>query len=582
MIERRRREYLDDAEATPRPHSRAARGFAVSVLATTGAMLGLGLLMGMNAGPDPSRLAAPGLTAFRSAGALAPVFTTPSRLARVTPKPFAGLRPRHYVAALAGVQRPAPSHQPFYLEADPWRLTADGTWVAAVRARYQNAAGETESKPRAVVDFSASNGETLELDPWIDQDPAMAITLAQSDEVTVNASSVMPDAGSASVTLPAPPASAASFAAVAKAIGPHLVSVGWSPLAATENVAEYRVYRRHPGGTRALIAVVSSGGHAWRDASVTPSVAYEYSVVAQLAAGSAVAVADPLQTPDEMPSTSLDAASGKGMFLFFSPDTNDPNTYTRFDPDEVVARAAKAGVGEIELRMSRGTFFEAASGQSQAWLDRMIDAAAGAGIKLLAWSVPRRSTADDVAESVMLARYRTAAGNGFAGLALDLEPGDRYMGHGALAGDRMAAYMQLARQAVGPDYLLIATVMSPRLTHWTNDDYPYSRIARYASALQPMEYWHHYRGASHHEYAQTDVAGHCADVVALTQSLAGRQVPVNVAGQSADLGSTGKPSADELGWCLGAAKSAGAIGETFFNWQGTTSDQWAAIEAYRW
>jgi hypothetical protein len=98
--------------------------------------------------------------------------------------------------------------------------------------------------------------------------------------------------------------------------------------------------------------------------------------------------------------------------------------------------------------------------------------------------------------------------------------------------------------------------------------------------MQPMEYWHHFRGA--HDYAQSDVSNACADAVSLTRSLAGRDVPVNVAGQSSDLGSTGAPAPDELASCLGGAKAAGALGETFFSWQGTAADQWAAIEAYRW
>jgi len=562
------------------------------VIAMSGGALGLGLLLSTNAAPDPSRLiAATNASAASSTTLSLTARATSSITSRTTASTTyvafrAKLGAQRAQITSAGtftlVPKKAGPLPPFHLEAQPWRLTADGTWVATVQAAYQSVAGESENKPRAKVDFSTSDGETLELDPWLYQNPAILITLAHSGQVDVNASSILPDVGSANLTLPAPPDDASSFVAVAKAIGPHLVSIGWSPLAQGESVSEYRVYRRHPEGTRALMAVVSPGGHAWRDTSVSSSQPYQYSVVAQRPGGDLIAVAEPLQTPGEMPLTTLTTISGKGMFLFFSPDTNDPNSYAQFDPYEVVAKAAKAGVGELELRMSRGTFFEAASSESQAWLDRLIDASASAGIKLLAWSVPRRNTAEDVAESVMLARYRTPAGNGFAGLALDLEPGDQYMGPRPMASDRMAGYMEMARQAVGPDYLLVATVMSPRLTRWTNDDYPYSRIARYASAMQPMEYWHHYRGDAHHEYARTDVTGHCSDVVGLTQSLAGRQLPVNVAGQSTDLGSTGTPSADELDWCLGAAKSAGAIGEMFFNWRGTTDDQWAAIEAYRW
>ncbi|MBV8222839.1 MAG: hypothetical protein JO293_05720, partial [Candidatus Eremiobacteraeota bacterium] len=320
--------------------------------------------------------------------------------------------------------------------------------------------------------------------------------------------------------------------------------------------------------------------NSWRDANVSADGAYHYTVEAELANAATLTATARVDTPTEMAQTSIDAIEGKGLFLFFSPDTTDANSYAQFDPDDVVARAVKAGVSDIELRLSRGTFVEAANPAVHAWLDRLIDAASAANIRLIAWSVPRRNSADDVAESVAMARYRTPAGNGFDGLSLDLEPGDNYMGFGAAARERIADYMQMTRAAVGPSYLLIATVVSPQITHFSNDDYPYSRIARFASVMQPMEYWHHFRTA--HEYARSDVADNCSQVVAQTKQLAGRDVPVNVAGQSTDLGRTGSPSASELHWCLGAAQAAGAIGEMFFSYQGTTPEQWGAIEAYRW
>jgi hypothetical protein len=445
---------------------------------------------------------------------------------------------------------------------------------------FTGAAGEREPHPRAAVDFEASSGETVELDPWVYQSPAVLLTTSSGTSVTVTATAVSPAVGSATLTVPAPPADAASFASVARAIGPHLIAVGWTPLASSLGARQYKIYRSADGEAQELAAVVSPDGHGWRDPHVTPGLSYRYEVVAQLPDSDASAHTQTVEVPGDMSVSSIDAISGKGMFLFFSPDTSDPNSYEQFDPDGVVAQALRAGVSEIEVRMSRGTFFEAASPQSHAWLDAFIDAAAASGIKLVAWAVPRRNTAEDAAQSIAMANYRTPAGNGFAGLALDLEPGSNYMGSRDAARERMADYMEMTRQAVGPDYLLVATVISPRITHWTNDDYPYSRIARYASAMQPMAYWHHYRDG--HEYARTDVSEQCADTVALTRSLAGRAVPINVAGQSADLGRTGAPSPDELHWCLGAARSAGAIGEMFFNWQQTTPDQWAAIEAYRW
>jgi len=465
------------------------------------------------------------------------------------------------------------------IEAQPWQLTADGTWRTEVVAFFDDGSGAQQPRLHADVVFTSDHGETVGLDPWQHQTPAAMVTTRSPQPVEVDATASDPAVGSATLMLPAPPTNLGAFAAAARTIGPHLVVVGWTPLAADSGVRGYRVYRTDADGQRTLIALASSQSHSWRDIHVAAATTYEYDIEADVGAQHADAIAH-ADTLSEMPDTDIGAMAGKGMFLFFSPDTTDRNSYAQFDPDEVVAQAVKAGVSDIELRLSRGTFVEAANPEVRAWLDRLIDGASVAGIKLIAWSVPRRNTADDVAESVAMARYRTAAGNGFAGLALDLEPGDNYMGHGAAARERIADYMHMTRDAVGPDYLLIATVISPNMRHYTNDDYPYSRIARYASVMQPMEYWHHFR--SSHVYEQTDVADNCSQVVSLTRSLAGRNVPVNVAGQTTDLGRTGSPSPSEIGWCLGAAQAAGAIGEMFFDYQGTTSQGWTAIESYRW
>ena len=645
-VERRRREYLGDARPRPvaplrgtRPKvaasDRLARAAATAVIASTSLTLCFGLILTLGAPQPPPYLAthpnsAKARQVARNSHAvanrapatsvvtvLAPLVVAienqplherarvaTAQRARIASSVVAGSRARAStsivpgaVNALAGSQARAhpivasafherapkltARNGGFAIEAQPWRLTADGTWVADVVTSYADDAGVPQPHLRAEVTFDTSNGEAVALDPWINQSPAAQITTSAPQSVTVTATSIDPANGAATLTLPAPPTDAASFASVARAIGPHLAVVGWTPLASSAGIAQYKVYRHaQDAAGDELIAVVSPGGHSWRDTHVQPNASYDYSVVAEKADQSLTARAQSITTPDVMPDTELATIAGKGMFLFFSPDTSDRHSYARVSPDAVIAQAGKAGVTEIELRLSRGTFFEAADPNARAWLDRFIDTASAAGIRLVAWSVPQRNSAEDVAESIMMARYRTPAGNGFAGLALDLEPGVNYMGYGAVASERIADYVEMAREAVGPNYLLIATVISPSLTRFTNDNYPYSRIARYASALQPMEYWHHFR--SSHQYAQADVSAGCAQAVALTKSLAGRAVPINVAGQSTDLGSTGSPAPDELSWCLGGAKSAGAIGEMFFDWQGTTADQWAAIEAYRW
>ncbi|HME80994.1 MAG TPA: fibronectin type III domain-containing protein [Candidatus Eremiobacteraceae bacterium] len=615
LVERRRREYVGQAAARPLPASVLkarqvartpwiARAGASAILASTSLALAYSLFLAL-ATPSVEPIAAQRSATPSRQRVATRTFTHRPRIAAAAHAPERPVS-AHAIAsrALAIARAPAPKQKkliiaqpsatqiapphPFEatgsglsLEAQPWQLTADGTWRTEVVAYFADTSGSKEPRLRADVDFEAGSAEVVGLDPWIHQTPAATVTTQAAHPIDVSATAVEPSSGSATLTLPPPPTDVSSFAGVARAVGPHLVAVGWTPLAQTTGVRGYRVYRRAAdAGQQALVALLSAGGHSWRDAHAQANASYEYTIVADLPGGPARAQTQTVDTPGPMPESSIDAIAGKGMFFFFSPDTNDSHSYELFDPDTVVAQAVKAGVSDIELRLSRGTFEEAANPHVRAWLDRFIDGAAGAGIKLIAWSVPRRNAADDVAESIAMASYRTPAGNGFAGLSLDLEPGDNYMGHGAAARERIADYMEMARQAVGPDYLLIATVISPRLTHFTNDEYPYSRIARYASVMQPMEYWHHFRTS--HEYAQADVTGNCADAVSLTRSLAGRHVPVNVAGQSTDLGRTGSPTPAELHWCLGAAQAAGAIGEMFFDYRGTSPDQWAAIESYRW
>ena len=98
-----------------------------------------------------------------------------------------------------------------------------------------------------------------------------------------------------------------------------------------------------------------------------------------------------------------------------------------------------------------------------------------------------------------------------------------------------------------------------------------------------MEYWHHFYSSAHHAYTQDEVTAACADSVSLTRQVTGRDdIPINVAGQSDDLGTTGPPSPDEIAWCLQGSKNAGAIGQTFFDWRGTNDDNWSAIAGFAW
>ncbi len=495
-----------------------------------------------------------------------------ARAADVSPPPLA-------LPTLA----PSPPPVSFHLTAGQWQLTPDGTWTAVVKATYLDAAGNDVHQVHGDVDFNSSADDTLGLVRRIYLDPVALITLRESRPVNVTARSNQPALGSASVSLQAPVNQPLAFAAVAQAVGPRLVNVGWTPLAPLANVLEYKVYRAAGAGTAGhLVAVVSPSGHALRDRAVEPDRRYHYTVLAAMRSFVAKAQTSAVETPPAMSGTSVNSISGKGMFLYFAPMPDGDHGWGKLDPEAIVTQARNAGISNIELRMAYGSFFEADSAASLDWMNRLIDAAASAGIRMLAWEVPRRGTTEDAAESVAIARHRTPRGNGFVGLALDIENGDDYMGDGELAKQSMVDYIEMVRDAVGAGYLVVATVISPHLTHWTNKEYPYARIAPYASVMQPMEYWHHFYTTSHHNYTQAEIAGACAGAVADTRRLSGRDIPVNVAGQSVDIGQTGVPSGEEITWSLEASKAAGAVGEMFFDWTGTTTQGWSSISAFPW
>ncbi len=491
---------------------------------------------------------------------------SPREAARPVVEPRSAPAPLAQLALAPRNATPPPRHGP----ASPWSLSADGTWTAVVHA------------PSTMRDtgFAASTGQIIALERSAVASEAAIVTIGWSRAVAVTMSS---NDGTQTVDLPAPADDPAAFAATARAVGPHLVDIGWTPLVESAAVADYKIYRSAGNADDSeLVADLPSVKHSWHDVHVVAQSQYRYDVVAETRDGAIEANTLPVSTPDDLPVAQASVLAGKGMFLYFSSLAGDPRSFRRYNPEAVIGEAQKAGIHVIELRMARGTCAMAQTDEARVWLDRLIDAAARANISLVAWTVPRRVTTQDLAQTVGAAGYTTAAGNGFVGVALDLESGDRYMGDGHKASAGMVQYIKLVRAATGPRYLIVATVASPEMGNHTNADYPYAKIAAYADVLQPMEYWHYFEETSHHEYARGEVAGASAAAVARTRALAGRDIPVDVAGQSVDLEGTGAPSGREISWSLGGAKSAGGIGETFFDWAGTRPDAWAAIQAFDW
>ncbi len=358
---------------------------------------------------------------------------------------------------------------------------------------------------------------------------------------------------------------------VARPLGPHLVAVGWFPQ--EEQLA--RLARVDADGQRRLVAVIAGRSSTYRDTSVLPGRSYRYILYRPDHAPVELAA---VTTFAEPPATVVANASGKAMWLFFTTNPVDDIYYEHLDPRAIADQAARAGLHYVELRLTYGAFWEVSPG-SRPTIDAIVDALAARGIGTIAWAVPRDTTAEDVAATTRAAYYRTAKGTPMAGLALDIERGDEFMGQAPQGLSALWEYVRAVRQAMGPKYLIVTTVEDPYLEHLDDKAYPYVQIARYSDVLQPMAYWRMFRPKSMNPQQVEKIMASSYETL-LAQSR--RTIPISMGGQTSGESRIGNPPGNEITASLEASKRIGAIGVCYFAWDGTQQDQWNALASYAW
>lgn len=358
---------------------------------------------------------------------------------------------------------------------------------------------------------------------------------------------------------------------VAAAIGPHLVQVGWFPYSAVP----VRIARIDARGDRMVLAEVS-GGSSYHDPTVQPGATYRYEVERT---GEPATLTGFVHVPQPLPQTAISDVAGSGSWLFFTINPTDPEYEAHLDPTAIARQASAAHLHYVELRVAYGEFFEITS-RAKPTIDAIVDGLESHGVGVIAWVVPRQASYWDLRATLEAAAYRTVEGRHFTGVAIDAERGDDYMGDGPAAIAAIGEYIRLVREAVGPNYLIVAIVEDPFFEGLDNTTYPYRTIARYASVLQPMAYWRMMRKAPPKSAA--DVATEMRDSYRELERVAGRRMPISLGGQTSAITATGYPPASEIRASMDAAKRAGAIGEAFFAWNDTLPQQWVTIGGFRW
>lgn len=489
------------------------------------------------------------------------------------------------VAALLAQASPTPSPAPTPTPAGPlyWgkpaaRMTVDSRplgfdpdgnarWL--VIARYWDASGKpTRVMAGGNVDWTSEDGYVQWQTRLRYGQPAAILKTHRSGVLTMHVHSTMPafpaiDVRTDTRTWKGP-------RVVAQALGPHTVQLGWFP---QENKIA-RIVRVDANGTRKTLAVIAGPSSTYRDTTAQPGRYYRYILYRSSGPPVTMRVAA-MPAP---PATSVANASGTAMWLYFTSNPLDAIYFKHLNPKAIVDQAVRAHLHYVELRTAYGAYWEITP-EAKPTIDAIIDGLSAHGIGTIGWTVPRDATYEDLQASVRTAYYRTAKGTPLTGLAIDVERGDEFMGGAPEGLDVLWIYMQRVRQAMGTNYLLVATIEDPYLEHLNNKKYPYPQIARFSDVLQPMSYWRMMRRKPTTPAQVKVLLKGSYDRVLY---LSGRKRPISIGGQTDAEGRNGYPPADEITASLEVSKSLGAIGECFFAWDGTQPYQWDALADYRW
>ncbi|MDQ2909185.1 MAG: hypothetical protein M3R44_07540 [Candidatus Eremiobacteraeota bacterium] len=458
----------------------------------------------------------------------------------------------------------------FRLDARALGFDADGNARWLVLTKFFDAQGNaTRIMANSDIDWRSRDGYVQWQTRLRYGQPAAILKTQRNGPLTMNVRANVPRLGT--VTVHTDTRTWHGPRIVAQVLGPHAVAIGWFPRESTMA----RIVRIDGRGRRRTLVVIAGPSSSYRDETVLPGQHYRY--VLDRADHRPVALS-PVTTFPPPPATRVANAGGKAMWLFFTTNPIDTIYYNNLDPQAIVAQAVRAGLHYVELRTAYGAYWEVTP-EAKPTIDAIIDGLAAHGIGTIGWTVPRDTTVEDLRQSLRTAYYRTAKGTPLTGLAIDVERGDEFMGGAPQGPSALWQYVRDLRAALGPRYLLVATVEDAYLEHLTQRQYPYEQIARYSDVLQPMAYWRMMRRKPTTP-VQVDVLLRASYAKLVRE--ARRSMPISIGGQTDNEGRNGYPPASEITASLATSKAVGAIGECFFDWDATQPAQWDALAGYRW
>jgi hypothetical protein len=193
-------------------------------------------------------------------------------------------------------------------------------------------------------------------------------------------------------------------------------------------------------------------------------------------------------------------------------------------------------------------------------------------MKIIGWYLPTYSTYldKDVGRTVAIATFRSPAGQGFDGLAIDIEHKLSSQSRTAWMAD-IATHLARVRYKATAAFPIGAIIPAPLAmkiypSGWTG--FPWASIGKYANVVLPMGYW------SYRTDCSTDPT-HCAygySAGNIKEARSKTGLPVHVIG-----GVANDVSSKEVSDFIRAAHDAKAYGASLYDYRTTVSTFWAAL-----
>jgi hypothetical protein len=237
-------------------------------------------------------------------------------------------------------------------------------------------------------------------------------------------------------------------------------------------------------------------------------------------------------------------------------------------PERTAARIAARGVkvAWIETANDRAP----ADVMRPAQLGRLVEALHARGVRAVAWYLPGHvDHALDVRRSLAMLGFRTASGEAFDGVALNVE--STRLRNVGLRSRRAVALTERVRGASGRIPLAIVPFnprgLERRPSTWPR--FPWAELAARADAFAPMVY----TGGALRGFDAT--YGYVTRALRLLRAQTGDpDVPIHVAGGVAD-----RLGQEELdGFVAAVSDDGGTIGVSLYDWATTRPAAWRALE----